>query len=72
MNPSYTLLESGTTAHSGIPCFAIACVTDVTFTTLAGLGGDSVAAVTFPAGMIIYGNFSAVTLASGTALLYLR
>ena len=69
MHPSKTQLESGTTANTG-PIYAISMVTDVTFTTLTGMDGDSVAGVTFPAGLTIYGSFPAVTLATGTAILY--
>ena len=75
MSPSKTVLETGTTAHTteslGSPCVAIGIVSDTIFTTLTGVTGDALTAVTFPAGMIIYGNFSAVTLTSGSVLLYL-
>lgn len=70
MSPKKTILETGTTVHTGLACFAIACVTDVTFTTLVGLTGDSVSGVTFPKGLTIFGNFNEVTLASGSALFY--
>lgn len=71
MSPSRTVLETGTTAHTGLACFAITILSDVVFTTLTGMSGDALTAVTFPAGITIYGNFTAVTLASGSAVLYL-
>lgn len=75
MSPSKSYLESGTTAHTvsslGKPIFAIGIVADTVFATLTGLDGDSLAGVTFTAGQIIYGNFTAVTLTSGTVILYL-
>lgn len=71
MSPRASLLETGTTAHTGLACFAITMVADTVFTTLTGMTGDSVAGVTFSAGVTIYGNFSAVTLASGAAVIYL-
>ncbi len=68
MSPARSLTVSDTTARTGLSCFAITPVTDVTFTTLTGMTGFS--GVTYAAGVTIYGNFSAVTLASGTAVLY--
>ena len=67
--PTTAVLETGTTALTGI-FSAITMVTDVTFTTLTGLGGDSVATHTFPALLTIYGPFTAVTLATGKAIIY--
>lgn len=70
MSPSRATLETGTTAHANLQCFAITFVTDTVFTTLTGLSGDAVASVTFPAGLTIYGNFTAITLASGSVVFY--
>ena len=72
MQPSATRLETGTTAITG-NIIAVTFVTDSTLTALTGLtySGDSLSGVTFPAGLTIYGNFSAITLATGSALIYL-
>lgn len=63
-------IESGTTTHTG-NYFALQCVTDVTLTTLTGNIEGTVTGITYPAGLIIYGEFTTITLASGTAILYL-
>lgn len=49
---------------------SILVVTAAVFTTLTGMGGASVAGVTFPAGAYLYGNFTTVTLASGAVTLF--
>ena len=74
------LFESGTTVISGKKIVAIQFVDDSTFTTLTpetsdfigntGGSGDSVTTDTFPAGMTIYGQWTAFTLASGTVIAY--
>lgn len=69
MSPAKTVLESGTSAHTGA-IIGVGMVTNATFTTWTGLAGDSVSGVTFPAGMTITGNFTAVTPASGTVVIY--
>ena len=65
--------ESGTTAVTGEFC-AILIVADAVFTVLtwAEQDGDdmSTGTVTFPAGVTIYGEISAFTLASGQVLAY--
>jgi hypothetical protein len=74
---AYSLGQSGatlfadTTARTGA-WFAITILADVVFTTLtdATLDGTAIAGVTFSAGSTIYGNFTAITLASGTAIAY--
>ncbi len=70
MSPARTFLETGTTAHTGLNCFAITCIADTVFTTLTGLSGDSLSAITFPSGVTIYGNFTAITLSSGKIIFY--
>ena len=76
MSPSKTVPETGTSTHTtaslGLPCFAISFVTATVFTTLTGMSGDSIAGVTFPAGLTIFGQFSEVTLASGSVVIYCR
>lgn len=67
--PAQSRLETGTTPLTG-NFSAILIVTNAVFTLLGGMSGDSVAGVTFPAGVTLYGNFTAVTLASGSIVLY--
>lgn len=69
MAPRKVQLETGTTVNTG-SIYAITIVSAAVFTTLTGMSGDTLAGVTFPAGITIYGNFTVVTLASGSALLY--
>lgn len=71
MSPSKTTLSTGTTAHTGA-IFAVSFLEDSTLSKLTGLSSssDSISGVTFPKGLTIYGPFSAVTLATGKALLY--
>lgn len=72
--PGSTVLETGTTAITAAdvntPIVAINIIADAVFTTLTGMTGDALAGVTFAAGTWIYGKFTAVTLASGKAVLY--
>ncbi len=68
-NTNQATLETGTSVLTG-SWNAIYTLTDTVFTTLTGLNGDSVSGVTFPANRMIYGNFTAVTLASGSVILY--
>lgn len=49
--------------------FAIQALTDVTFTLLTG-NCDGGASMTLPAGHILFGKFTAITLAGGTAVAY--
>lgn len=72
--PGSTTLETGSTALTAAdvnsPFVAINIIADAVFTLLTGMSGDTVAGVTFAAGTWIYGKFTAVTLASGKAVLY--
>lgn len=62
--------ESGTTARTGV-FFKIHCITTTTFNTLTGNhDGDTFTGVAFPAGTIIYGRFTAITLTSGSVIAY--
>ncbi len=70
MSPSKVTLETGTTALTSLRCFAITCITATEFATLTGLRGDSLSGVSFPAGLTLYGNFTEVTLTSGSVLIY--
>ena len=70
VNQTYqATLETGTTALTG-NWSAIAILTDAVCTTLTGMNGDALTAITFPKGLTIYGNFTAVTLESGKIVLY--
>lgn len=72
------ILLNDTTAITASVIRAIQVIEDATFTTLTGnmtTNGDSTATVgadigTLSAGTIIYGKFTAVTLATGTVILY--
>ena len=76
------LFEDGTDAVSGKTIVAIQFLEDSTFTTLtpsssnfigtAGGNGDAIdTSNTFPQGVVIYGNWTAFTLASGSVIAYL-
>ncbi len=58
-----------TSVNTGKYC-AIHVVADCVFTTLTGSVSGTRTGITFPAGFIIYGIFTVVTLASGKVLLY--
>ena len=75
------IFEDGTTVISSKTIVAIQFVDDSAFTTLtpstsdfigtAGGIGDAIdSSNSFPAGMIIYGQWTAFTLASGTIIAY--
>ncbi len=62
-----------TDAHSGLNCHAIQIIEDTVFTTLTDPTmevADSISGITFPAGIIIFGAFTTITLASGSVLAY--
>jgi hypothetical protein len=59
---------TGTSAQTG-DWVAIVGVTPFSFTTLTGTHSGS-SGVTYPAGHVIYGRFSAITLATGTVDAY--
>lgn len=76
------LFEDGTDAISGKTIVAIQFITDSKFTTLtpidsnyigtAGGNGDAIVNTDiFPAGMTIYGQWTAFTLADGSVIAYL-
>jgi len=60
-----------TTAKTGV-WSSVQCVTDTVFATLTDSGdtGGSLAGLTIPAGMTLYGNFTAITLTSGAVRAY--
>ena len=67
------VLETGTTAITG-DFSAIQCLEATVFSLLtsANWTGDSTAALAVPAGVVIYGTFSAFTLTSGKVIAYNR
>ena len=81
LGQSGAIFEDGTTAVSSKQIVAIQFVDDSTFTTLtpsssdfigtASGNGDAIdSSNSFPAGMTIYGQWTAFTLASGTIIAY--
>ena len=82
LGQSGCLFEDGTTAISGKEIIAIQFISDSTFTTLtpesasyvgtAGGNGDAIdSSNSFPAGVVIFGRWTAFTLASGSVIAYL-
>ena len=76
------IFEDSTTAISGKKVVAIQFIEDTVFSALTpadttnGYGvpaanGDTLASVTLPAGMTIYGRWTAFTLASGKIIAYI-
>ena len=74
-------IEDGTTVISGKKIVAIQFITDTTFTTLtpnsssyigtAGGSGDAIDTNnTFPTGMTVFGQWTALTLATGSVIAY--
>jgi len=63
--------ETGTTAITG-QFSEIHCITASTFSTLTDLTGtgDAATGFAYPAGFILYGNFTAFTLTSGFVRAY--
>lgn len=59
--------ETGTTALTAKNYYAITTLTDTVFATLTNslASGDAITGITIPAGVTLYGNFTAVTLTSG-------
>lgn len=73
------IILTDTTAITGVKIRAIQCLSDTVFTTLTdttsttnGIETTAVAADygTVPAGTVLYGKFTAVTLTSGRVILY--
>lgn len=62
-------LITDTTAVTG-SFKAISVVSDCVFTTLTGNMTGTITGVTFPAGFTLYGEFTAITLASGSVIAY--
>jgi hypothetical protein len=68
------IVETGTTALTGIDAYAIQMLADTTFATLTedNRTGDAMTGFAIPAGVVMFGNFSAVTLTSGAIRIYLK
>lgn len=67
------VVETGTTAITGIRAVAIQMLSDTVFTSLTenGATGDGMDGFTIQAGTVIYGDFTAFELASGAVRAYL-
>lgn len=62
--------EVGTTAITGV-WIKILCLTATTFATLtSNITGDALTGIAHPAGTILYGRFTAITLTSGEIIAY--
>lgn len=68
-----TIVETGTTAITGISAYAIQLLTTTTFATLTEnqKTGDVITGVAIDP-TVIYGDFTAVTLTSGMIRIYLK
>jgi hypothetical protein len=68
---SGSVTETGTTAVTG-QFAAIHCITATTFSTLTDLtgSGDAATGFAYPANFVLYGNFTAFTLTSGSVRAY--
>lgn len=66
------IYETGTTALTGLDVHKIVCLTATQFATLtdAYASGDAITGIAFPAGTVLRGKYSAVTLASGAVALF--
>jgi hypothetical protein len=64
--------ESGTTAITGDFC-AIQILNDAVFSLITDslASGDAITTLTLPAGLVIYGKFTAFTLTSGAVRAYM-
>jgi hypothetical protein len=65
-SPSASLTISDTAAHTGT-WTSIQIVSAAVFTLLTGTN-TGYATISYPAGLTLYGNFTAITLASGTVV----
>jgi hypothetical protein len=66
------IYESGTTALTGLDVCKITTITATTFSVLINTlaTGDAITGIAIPAGVDLYGKFTAVTLTSGAVALY--
>lgn len=66
------IYETGTTDLTGLNVHRIDCLTATTFSTLtnAYATGDAITGIALPAGTVLRGKFTAVTLTSGAVALY--
>lgn len=70
VNGSATLTGTAAQTPTGAPAWgAIDILTDTVFTSLTGTM-TGYAGVTYPAGKILYGRFTALQLASGSVIAY--
>ena len=65
------IVETGTTAVTGVNVVCFQCIEATVFSTLTGnYTGDNLTGVTLPAGFTFFGRFSAFTLTSGKVIAY--
>lgn len=66
------IYETGTTALTGLDVFKITTLTATTFAILTNslATGDAITGIAIPAGVDLYGKFTACTLTSGAVALY--
>lgn len=66
------IVETGTSALTGLDAYAIQLLADTEFATLteSNKTGDNMTGFSIPAGTVLFGNFSAVTLTSGAVRIY--
>jgi hypothetical protein len=67
----FSKTTAAVTAPTGVAFHAIQVVADAVFSSLTGnIMGDAITGVTIPAGQVIFGNFTAFTLTSGSVIAY--
>lgn len=66
--PMTAVVYADTSAHTALSVIAFTVLADAVFTVCTGITGTST--ITFPKGVTIYASISAITLASGTIVVY--
>lgn len=68
-----SIVTGAYTAPAGSSIIAITFLEATVFTTLTALSSEFISdpTATFPAGLTLYGNYTAMDLASGSAIVYL-
>jgi hypothetical protein len=66
------IVETGDTALTSLDAYAIQLLEDTTFSTLteSNKTGDDMTGFAIPAGVTLFGNFTAITLTSGKVRIY--
>lgn len=68
------IVETGDTALTGLNAYAIQILADANFATLteSNKTGDVMTGFDIPAGVVLFGNFTAITLTSGKIRIYTK